>query len=115
MVGSPRDPRHGIAGRAPARASSRPKRTCIVSNVKLISQCEWSLLRACWSRGGTFPVNFAEGVTAANSRGTRRSRGEEVLRHEVPPRVTPAVGDRPRFHYDRGIGGRGVFLLPPTR
>src|SRR5580658_2849298 len=91
-----------------ARGGGRPKRTCIVSNVKLISQCGWLLFRDCWSRGGTFPVNFAEGVTAANSRGSGRPRRTEILRHEAPPEAPPEVVDRPRFHYDRSVGDRIV-------
>src|ERR1700684_3185911 len=61
-----------------------------------------------WSRGGTFLVNCAEGVTAANSRGSRRPRRTNVLQHEAPPEALPEVGDPPRFHYDRGVGDRIV-------
>ena len=53
-------------------------------------------------------MNFAEGVTAANSRGGHRPRWADILRHEVPAQALPEVGDRPRFHYDRSVGDRIV-------
>ena len=51
-------------------------------------------------------MNFAEEVTAANSRGSRRSRGPEIFWHEVPAEVPPEVGDQARFNYDRSVGDR---------
>jgi cardiolipin synthase len=51
-------------------------------------------------------VNFAEEVTAANSRGSRRSRRPEIFWHEVPLEVAPEVGEQPRFNYDRSVGDR---------
>ena len=51
-------------------------------------------------------MNFAEEVTAANSRGSRRSRRPEIFWHEVPPEVPPEVGDQARFNYDRSVGDR---------
>src|ERR1700677_5148153 len=99
---SPIRQRHPSIGSPKCSAApGRPKRTCIVSNVKLISQCGWLLFRDCWSRGGTFPVNFAKGVTPANSRGSGRPRRTEILQREAPFEAPPEVGDRPRFHYDR--------------
>jgi cardiolipin synthase (CMP-forming) len=53
-------------------------------------------------------VNFAEEVTAANSRGSRRSRRPEIFWHEVPLEVPPEVGDRTVFNYDRSVGDRIV-------
>jgi cardiolipin synthase len=53
-------------------------------------------------------VNFAEEVTAANSRGSRRSRRPEIFWHKVPPEVPPAVSDQTRFNYDRSVGDRIV-------
>jgi cardiolipin synthase (CMP-forming) len=51
-------------------------------------------------------VNFAEEVTAANSRGTWRSRRPEIFWHEVPVEVPPEGGDQTRFNYDRSVGDR---------
>ena len=51
-------------------------------------------------------MNSAEEVTAANSRGSRRTRQPETFRHEVPPEVPPEVSDQPRFNYDRSVGDR---------
>jgi cardiolipin synthase (CMP-forming) len=53
-------------------------------------------------------VNFAEEVTAANSRGSRRPRRPEIFWHKVPPEVPPAVSDQTRFNYDRSVGDRIV-------
>jgi cardiolipin synthase len=53
-------------------------------------------------------VNFAEEVTAANSRGSRRSRRPEIFWHEVPLEVPPEVSDRTVFNYDRSVGDRIV-------
>jgi cardiolipin synthase len=51
-------------------------------------------------------VKFAEEVTAANSRGSRRPRQPEIFWHEVPLEVAPEVGEQPRFNYDRSVGDR---------
>jgi cardiolipin synthase (CMP-forming) len=51
-------------------------------------------------------VNFAEEVTAANSRGSRRSRRPEIFWHEVLHEAPPEVGDRNVFNYDRSVGDR---------
>jgi cardiolipin synthase len=53
-------------------------------------------------------VNFAEEVTAANSRGSRRSRRPEIFWREVPLEVPPEVSDRTVFNYDRSVGDRIV-------
>jgi len=53
-------------------------------------------------------VNFAEEVTAANSRGSRRPRRPEIFWHEVPLEVPPEVSDRTVFNYDRSVGDRIV-------
>jgi cardiolipin synthase (CMP-forming) len=53
-------------------------------------------------------VKFAEEVTAANSRGGRRSRRPEIFWHEVPVEVPPEVSDRTVFNYDRSVGDRIV-------
>jgi len=53
-------------------------------------------------------VNFAEEVTAANSRGSRRPRRPEIFWHEVPLEVPPEVTDRTVFNYDRSVGDRIV-------
>jgi cardiolipin synthase len=51
-------------------------------------------------------VNFVEEVTAANSRGSRRSRRPAFFWHEVPLEAPPEVGDRNVFNYDRTVGDR---------
>jgi cardiolipin synthase len=51
-------------------------------------------------------VKFAEEVTAANSRDSRRSRRPEIFWHEVPHEAPPEVGDRNEFNYDRSVGDR---------
>jgi cardiolipin synthase len=53
-------------------------------------------------------VKFAEEVTAANSRGSRRPRRPEIFWHEVPLEVPPEVSDRTVFNYDRSVGDRIV-------
>ena len=53
-------------------------------------------------------MNFAEGVTAANSRGSRRPGPPEILSQEVPPQPPPEDRDRSPFHYDHSVGDRIV-------
>jgi cardiolipin synthase (CMP-forming) len=53
-------------------------------------------------------VNFAEEVTAANSRGGRRSRRPEIFWHDGPLEVPPEVSDQTVFNYDRSVGDRIV-------
>ena len=53
-------------------------------------------------------MNFAEEVTAANSRDSRRTRRPEIFWHEVSLEVPPEVSDRTVFNYDRSVGDRIV-------